>query len=212
MFNSGDSLFLNNQDNDDMEDAPEFLPLFSKQEEDESNRMEVPDEMSVLAMRNTVLYPGVIIPITVGRDKSIKLIREANRKDKTVVVVAQKNPQVEDPAPEDLFRIGTLAKIIRLMRMPDGSSTVIIQGKRRIKIDEFTQIDPFFKARVSTFSDEENLEDKEFKAIIDSIRDISQKIINLAPNIPSEAAIALKNIDSSTFLVHFVASNLNISL
>ncbi len=212
MFNSGDSLFLNNQDNDDMEDAPEFLPLFSKQEEDESNRMEVPDEMSVLAMRNTVLYPGVIIPITVGRDKSIKLIREANRKDKTVVVVAQKNPQVEDPSPEDLFRIGTLAKIIRLMRMPDGSSTVIIQGKRRIRIDEFTQIDPFFKAKVSTLSDEENLEDKEFKAIIDSIRDISQKIINLAPNIPSEAAIALKNIDSSTFLVHFVASNLNISL
>ena len=212
MFNSGDSLFLNNQDNDNMEDAPEFLPLFSKQEEDESNRMEVPDEMSVLAMRNTVLYPGVIIPITVGRDKSIKLIREANRKDKTVVVVAQKNPQVEDPSPEDLFRIGTLAKIIRLMRMPDGSSTVIIQGKRRIRIDEFTQIDPFFKAKVSTLSDEENLEDKEFKAIIDSIRDISQKIINLAPNIPSEAAIALKNIDSSTFLVHFVASNLNISL
>lgn len=212
MFNSGDSLFLNNQDNDDMEDAPEFLPLFSKQEEDESNRMEVPDEMSVLAMRNTVLYPGVIIPITVGRDKSIKLIREANRKEKTVVVVAQKNPQVEDPAPEDLYSIGTLAKIIRLMRMPDGSSTVIIQGKRRIRIEEFTQIDPFFKAKISTLSDEENIEDKEFKAIIDSIRDISQKIINLAPNIPSEAAIALKNIDSSTFLVHFVASNLNISL
>ncbi len=212
MFKSGDSLFLNNQDNDDLEDAPEFLPLFSKQEEDESNRMEVPDEMSVLAMRNTVLYPGVIIPITIGRDKSIKLIREANKKDKTVVVVAQKNPQVEDPAPEDLYSVGTLAKIIRLMRMPDGSSTVIIQGKRRIRIDEFTQVDPFFKAKVSTLSDYENSEDKEFKAIIDSIRDISQKIINLAPNIPSEAAIALKNIDSSTFLVHFVASNLNISL
>ncbi len=212
MFKSGDSLFLNNQDNDDLEDAPEFLPLFSKQEEDESNRMEVPDEMSVLAMRNTVLYPGVIIPITIGRDKSIKLIREANKKDKTVVVVAQKNPQVEDPAPEDLYSVGTLAKIIRLMRMPDGSSTVIIQGKRRIRIDEFTQVDPFFKAKVSTLSDDENSEDKEFKAIIDSIRDISQKIINLAPNIPSEAAIALKNIDSSTFLVHFVASNLNISL
>ncbi len=212
MFNSGDSLFLNNQDNDDIDDAPEFLPLFSKQEEEESNRMEVPDEMSVLAMRNTVLYPGVIIPITVGRDKSIKLIREANRKEKTVVVVAQKNPQVEDPAPEDLYSVGTLAKIIRLMRMPDGSSTVIIQGKRRIKINEFTQVDPFFKAKVSTLSDEEIAEDKEFKAIIDSIRDISQKIINLAPNIPSEAAIALKNIDSSTFLVHFVASNLNISL
>lgn len=205
-------MFLNNQDNDDMEDAPEFLPLFSKQEEDESNRMEVPAEMSVLAMRNTVLYPGVIIPITVGRDKSIRLIREANRKEKTVVVVAQMNPQVEDPDPEDLYRIGTLAKIIRLMRMPDGSSTVIIQGKRRIRIDEFTQIDPFFKAKISTLTDDENTEDKEFKAIIDSIRDISQKIINLAPNIPSEAAIALKNIDSSTFLVHFVASNLNISL
>ena len=213
MFKRGNQFLLNDQDGDDFDDAPEFLPLFSKQEEDESNRMEVPEEMSVLAMRNTVLYPGVIIPITVGRDKSIKLIKEANKKDKSIVVVAQKNPEVEDPSSDDLFKIGTLAHIIRLMRMPDGSSTVIIQGKRRVQIHEFTQTDPFFKAKVAQFPDADDISnDKEYNAIIDSIRDISQKIINLAPNIPSEAAIALKNIDSSTFLVHFVASNLNITL
>ena len=213
MFKRGNQFLLNDQDGDEFDDAPEFLPLFSKQEEDESNRMEVPEEMSVLAMRNTVLYPGVIIPITVGRDKSIKLIKEANKKDKSIVVVAQKNPEVEDPTSDDLYKIGTLAHIIRLMRMPDGSSTVIIQGKRRVQIHEFTQTDPFFKAKVAQFPDGDDItNDKEYNAIIDSIRDISQKIINLAPNIPSEAAIALKNIDSSTFLVHFVASNLNINL
>ena len=213
MFKRGNQFLLNDQEGDEFDDAPEFLPLFSKQEEDESNRMEVPEEMSVLAMRNTVLYPGVIIPITVGRDKSIKLIKEANKKDKSIVVVAQKNPEVEDPSSDDLYKIGTLAHIIRLMRMPDGSSTVIIQGKRRVQIHEFTQTDPFFKAKVAQFPDGDDItNDKEYNAIIDSIRDISQKIINLAPNIPSEAAIALKNIDSSTFLVHFVASNLNISL
>ena len=130
MFNNKEVFFSNDQDSDSYEDAPEFLPLFSKQEEDESNKIEVPEELAVLTMRNTVLYPGVIFPITVGRDKSIRLIKDANKKDKIIAVVAQKNPSVEDPTVDDLYSVGTLAQIVRLMRMPDGSSTVILQGKR----------------------------------------------------------------------------------
>lgn len=211
MFNNKEAFFSNDQDLDGFDDAPEFLPLFSKQEEEESNKLEIPAELSVLAMRNTVLYPGVIFPITVGRDKSIKLIKDANKRDKIIAVVAQKNPDVEDPTTDDLYSVGTLAQIIRLMRMPDGSSTVILQGKRKIKIQEYTQTDPYFKAKVLSLSDAKGKETKEYKATIDSIRDISQKIVNLSPQIPSEASIALRNIDSKTFLIHFVCSNLNIS-
>ncbi|MFN6048858.1 MAG: LON peptidase substrate-binding domain-containing protein, partial [Bacteroidota bacterium] len=183
----------------------------SKQEEDESNKLEVPAELAVLTMRNTVLYPGVIFPITVGRDKSIRLIKDANKRDKIIAVVAQKNPSVEDPSIDDLYNVGTLAQIVRMMRMPDGSSTVILQGKRRIKIDEYTQTEPYFRAKVSSLPDLSAKESKEYKATIDSIRDISHKIINLSPQIPSEASVALRNIDSKTFLIHFVSSNLNIS-
>lgn len=194
------------------DENPEFLPLFSKHEEDELHKLPVPEELPILTIRNTVLFPGVIFPITVGRDKSIKLIREANKKDKIIGVVAQRNPDVEDPEFSDLYQIGTMAEIVRMMRMPDGSTTVIIQGKKRIQLQELTQVNPYLKARVSALDDEKAREDKEYKAIIDSIREISQQIINLAPNIPSEAAIAIRNIDSNRFLVHFVASNLNISV
>jgi ATP-dependent Lon protease len=199
--------FMNDEDN--VDGGPEFLPLFSKQEEEESNKMEVPEELPVLAIKNTVLFPGVIFPITVGRDKSIKLVKDANKGDKTIAVVAQKNPEVEDPELSDLYTVGVLAKIIKLMRMPDGTTTVIIQGKRRIQIGEVTQKDPYLKAKVFSFPDIPFKEDKEYKAIIDSIKDISNNIINLSPNIPSEASIAIRNIDSSVFLIHFVASNLN---
>ncbi len=174
--------------------------------------MNVPDELPILTIRNTVLFPGVIFPITVGRDKSIKLIREANKKDKIIGVVAQRNPDIEDPTFNDLYHIGTMAEIVRMMRMPDGSTTVIIQGKRRIRLTELTQENPYLKARVVALKDEKAKEDKEYKAIIDSIRETSQQIINLAPHIPSEAAVAIRNIDSNSFLVHFVASNLNISV
>lgn len=210
MFDPNESIWHLNHDQ--MDDSPEFLPLFSKQEEEESNRMSVPSELPVLTIRNTVLFPGVIFPITVGRDKSIRLIKEANKTDKTIAVVAQRNPEMEDPGPSDLYPIGTLAQIVRLMRMPDGSSTVIIQGKRRISIGEYTQEDPYLKANTVHLDDEDFAEDKEYQAIIDSIKDVSQRIISLSPNIPSEAVIALKNIDSNRFLIHFVASNLNIEL
>lgn len=212
MFNNKNTFIRFNNEEDTVDESPEFLPLFSKQEEDESNKMDIPDEIPVLAIKNTVLFPGVIFPITVGRDKSIKLIKDASKKDNIIAVVSQINPEVEDPQIEDLFTVGTLAKIIKVMRMPDGTTTVIIQGKRRIKLDHFISSEPYFRANASSCPDSGFKEDKEYKAIISSIKDISYNIINLAPNIPSEAAIAIKNIDSSVFLVHFVASNMNISV
>ena len=214
MFNNKNSILRLSGDEDSIDESPEFLPLFSKQEEDESNKMDVPEELSVLAIKNTVLFPGVIFPITVGRDKSIKLIKDAGKKDNIIAVVSQKNSNIEDPTFDDLNKVGTLAKIIKVMRMPDGTTTVIIQGKRRVVLGECVSEEPYFKARVSSYPDEafKGDKDKEYRAIIDSIKDISYNIINLAPNIPSEASIAIKNIDSSVFLVHFVASNMNISV
>ncbi len=199
-------------DEDTVDESPEFLPLFSKQEEDESNKMEIPNELPVLAIKNTVLFPGVIFPITVGRDKSIRLVKEANKKDKTIALVSQRNSDIEDPSGDDLFEVGVLAKIIKLMRMPDGTTTVIIQGKRRIRIGEYTDIEPYLKAKIHPEPDLKFKEDKEYRAIIDSIKDISNRIVGLSSNIPSEAAIAIRNIDSSVFLIHFVASNLNITV
>ena len=212
MFGKKNSFIHFNGDEDNVDDSPEFLPLFSKQEEDESNKMEVPDELPVLAIKNTVLFPGVIFPITVGRDKSIKLVKDANKADKTIAVVAQKNADVEDPGASDLYEIGVVAKIIKLMRMPDGTTTVIIQGKRRLRIGEIVHHEPYLRAKVYTEADEKIKDDKEYKAIISSVKDISNRIINLSPNLPSEASIAISNIDSSNFLIHFVASNLNITV
>ncbi len=214
MFSNKNSILRLSGDEDSIDESPEFLPLFSKQEEDESNKMDVPEELAVLAIKNTVLFPGVIFPITVGRDKSIKLIKDANKKDNIIAVVSQKNSNIEDPTFDDLNKVGTMAKIIKVMRMPDGTTTVIIQGKRRVLLGECVSEEPYFKAKVVSLPDEpfKAEKDKEFKAIIDSIKDISYNIINLAPNIPSEASIAIKNIDSSIFLVHFVASNMNISV
>ncbi len=212
MFDSNEMYFGFNPEFDGVEDNPEFMPLFSKQDEEDYGKMENPEEVPVLTIRNTVLFPGVIFPITLGRDMSIKLVREAAKKDKIIAVVAQRNPDVEDPAQEDLYEVGTLAHIIRTMRMPDGTTTVIIQGRKRIHIDEYTQKEPYFKAKISNLVDLPVTENGEFQAITQSIRDISEKIINLAPNIPSEANIAIRNIDSASFLVHFVASNLNIGV
>lgn len=212
MFNPKETFVSFGGDIEFEDEGPEFLPLFSKQEEDEINKLSVPAELPILTIRNTVLFPGVIFPITVGRDKSIKLIREANKRDKIIGVMSQKNADIEDPEFDDLHTTGTMAQIVRMMRMPDGSTTVIIQGKRRIEMVEQTQTTPYLKARVEARPDNKFKEDKEYKVIIDSIREISQQIINLAPHIPSEAAVAIKNIDSNRFLIHFVASNLNISV
>jgi len=190
----------------------EFFPLLSTEDEQEMNAEEVPSELPILPLRNTVLFPGVVIPITVGRDKSIKLIREAYKGDKTIGVVAQIDALIEDPEPEDIHKIGTVARLIRILQMPDGNTTAIIQGKKRFEIEEMTQKNPYFKASVKGFEKTNVIPDDDaFKALISSVKDIAIQIIEKSPNIPSEAVFALNNIESAVFLVNFVSSNLNIN-
>lgn len=190
----------------------EFLPLLSQQEEDEMNKQPIPDTLPILPIRNTILFPGVIFPITVGRDKSIKLIKDANRGSKIIGVCGQINPNQEDPEISQLYNIGTVAQIMRVLRMPDGNTTVIIQGKRRFTITEEIKSEPYLVAKVQAIEGEIVKDSRELKALISSTKDIALKIIELSPNIPSEAAFAIKNIDSNQFLVNFIASNLNISI
>lgn len=192
----------------------EFIPLLTEEDEEQMNTEQVPDTLPVLPLRNTVLFPGVVVPITVGRDKSIQLIRESySNGNKTIAVVAQTDVKIEEPSFEDLHKIGTQAYILKLLTMPDGSTTAIIQGKRRIKLGEMVSDEPYFKANISTLlEDKSQLNDKKFKALLESVKDLSIQIIKLSPNLPSEAAFALKNIESPSFLVNFIASNLNIDV
>ncbi len=192
----------------------EFIPLLTEEDEQQMNTEQVPDTLPVLPLRNTVLFPGVVVPITVGRDKSIQLIRESySNGNKTIAVVAQTDVKIEEPSFEDLHKIGTQAYILKLLTMPDGSTTAIIQGKRRIKLGEMVSDEPYFKASISTLlEDKSQLNDKKFKALLESVKDLSIQIIKLSPNLPSEAAFALKNIESPSFLVNFIASNLNIDV
>ncbi|MDR2285760.1 MAG: endopeptidase La, partial [Sphingobacterium sp.] len=191
----------------------EFFPLLSPQDEDEMRNEDIPEILSILPLRNTVLFPGVVIPITVGRDKSIKLVKEAYKGDKTIGVVSQKDMSVEDPGFEQLHKVGTVANIIKILQMPDGNTTVIIQGKQRFKLQELVQSEPYIKAKVERFAEEKpKTSSKEFKALISSIKELALQIIQLSPNLPSEAGIAIKNIESPTFLVNFISSNLALEL
>lgn len=187
----------------------EFFPLMSQQDEDEMNSEETPDILSILPLRNTVLFPGVVIPITVGRDKSIKLIKEAYKGDRIIGVVSQRDVSIEDPTFEQLNSVGTVAHIIKMLQMPDGNTTVIIQGKQRFQLVEQVQSEPYFKVIVAKFAESKHKVDKEFKTLVASIKEMSSQIIQLSPNIPSEAAIALKNIESTSFLINFISSNMN---
>ena len=188
----------------------EFIPLITAEEEEHMNNQEFPDELPILPLRNNVLFPGVVIPITVGRDKSIKLIQEANKGSKIIGVVSQKNQDVETPQFTDLHQIGTVAQIIRLLKMPDGSSTVIIQGKRRFEMLQATQTEPYMKAKVKVLSEKPlDPANKELEVMFSTIKDLALQIIRESPNIPSEAQFAIGNIDSPTFLVNFISSNMN---
>ncbi len=192
------------------DDDMDFIPLMSKEDEDTMRNEKIPDILPILPLRNTVLFPGVVIPITVGRDKSIQLIKDYNKGDKTIGVVAQKSDTVEEPTTDDLYKVGTVAFIIKMLRMPDGNTTIIIQGKRRFKIDEFIQTEPYHKAKVSAFNEDRPAKtDKEFQAIISNLKETSVEIIKLSPNIPSDAGFAINNIDSPTFLVNFISSNMS---
>jgi ATP-dependent Lon protease len=187
----------------------EFIPLITPEDEEMMNKEEIPVELPILPLRNTVLFPGVVIPITVGRDKSIRLIKDANKGNKTIGVLAQNNPDIEEPGPEDLNRVGTIAVILKMLRMPDGNTTVIIQGKKRFEIAEILQTEPYMTARATEFADV-NTEGSpaEIKAMMDSLKDLAQRIIDQSPQIPSEAGFAIKNIESLSFLVNFISSNM----
>jgi ATP-dependent Lon protease len=174
------------------------------------NKQSYPDELPILPLRNNVLFPGVVIPITVGRDKSIRLIKDANAGSKIIGVVSQKNQDEENPEFVDLHKFGTVAQIIRMLKMPDGSSTVIIQGKRRFEITDSVQTDPYMKSRVKLLNEESlDVENKELDVAFKSIKELALQIIKESPNIPSEASFAIGNIDSPTFLVNFISSNMN---
>jgi len=195
------------------DEEADFIPLISDDNEEVLNKESIPETLPILPLRNTVLFPGVLIPITVGRSKSLTLIREVYKKDRLIGTVAQKDPEDDDPGPENLYSIGTAAQIVKILEMPDGSTSVIIQGRKRIKIGEYTSSDPYFTARVTTLSDQmPSRKDQEFEALIGSLKDLSLRIINLSSNIPPEASFAVKNIDSSTFLINFISSNSNVKL
>ena len=191
----------------------ELIPLLTPEDEEIINNESVPETLPILPLRNTVLFPGVVIPITAGRDKSIELINDANKSDKIIGVVAQRNESVEQPGLNDIYHTGVVAQILRVLKMPDGNTTVIIQGKKRFEITELIQEKPYLKANVKEAFEEREVGDKkEFDAIIDSIKDQALEVIKENPMLPSEASFAIKNIQSSSFIVNFIASNMDLSV
>jgi len=196
------------------EDDSDFMPIIpiSENDGDLDNGMIIPEVLPILPLRNTVLFPGVVLPITVGRDKSIKAVNDAYKHDKLIGVVAQKDANIEEPGADDLCKIGTVAKIVKLIKMPDGGTTIIIQGKKRFELVEMQSDDPYFKASVKLLADDELPIADDFKVYVSSIKDLASQIIQLSPNLPTEAAIILKNIENPSFLIHFVSSNLNSDL
>jgi ATP-dependent Lon protease len=208
-FNTFDSFDESDASFDDFEQA---IPLMSEEEEKELTESVIPDELPILPLKNTVLFPGVVVPITVGRDRSLALVKEAYAGDKIIGVVTQKDEDIEEPEDKDLHRIGTMARIIKLIKMPDGSKSIVIQGKSGFEVEEFTQSNPFFKANVKAFPKEMDIQGVELDASIRNIKETATRIINLSPNIPSEATIAVNNINSPTFLLNFISSNLNVGI
>jgi len=204
-----DSLSLSNMLNEDSE----LIPLMTPEDEEIINREDVPEILPILPLRNTVLFPGVVIPITAGRDKSIQLINDANKGSKVIGVVAQKDEDIEEPTSDDIYKTGVVAQILRVLKMPDGNTTVIIQGKKRFEINEMIQEKPYLKAKVQEALEDKTIEDpKEFKAIIDSVKEQALEVIKENPMLPSEASFAIKNIQSDSFLVNFISSNMELSV
>ncbi|MEE3034859.1 MAG: endopeptidase La [Bacteroidota bacterium] len=204
---------LDNLSLKDIETEAELIPLLTSEDEEALRKEELPDSIPILPLRNTVLFPGVVIPITATRDQSIQLINDANSGNKILGVSAQKDKVIEHPSPQDIYSIGTAAKILRVLKMPDGNTTVIIQGKKRFKIKKFLQKKPYLRAEVEAIVEKNSSKkSSEFDATIDSIKDMALQIIEDNPNIPSEASFAIKNIKSSSFLINFVSSNMNLSV
>ena len=207
-FISLDSLSLR-----EFDENSELIPLMTPEDEAEINNEILPESLPILPLRNTVLFPGVVIPITAGRDKSIKLINDANKGSKVIGVVSQKDENIEDPVAKDIYSKGTVARILKVLKMPDGNTTIIIQGKRRFEIDKIISEDPYITATVKDIAEARPaIDNEEFAAIIDSIKDLALQIIKESPNIPTEASFAIKNIESNSFLINFVSSNMNLSV
>lgn len=196
------------------EEELDFMPIIPLNEGDDENadKISIPEELPLLPLRNTVLFPGVVIPITVGRDKSIKAIEESYKTDKLVGVLSQKDSNIEDPGTNDLMNVGTVAKIVKLIKMPDGGTTAILQGKKRFQLLSIRTDDPYFKGVVKPLDEQTVKDDQSFNASVASIKDLAAQIIQLSPNIPTEASIILRNIENPAFLIHFVGSNLNCDL
>jgi len=200
---SADTLRLADEFND------ETIALPTPDEEQAMRRADLPETLPILTLRNTVLFPGVVLPITVGRDTSLKLVKDAFAADKLIGVVAQKDADTEEPGPDDLFATGTLATILKLIKMPDGSKSIVIQGRRRFEVTEYVQTQPYLKARVNAL-DEPGFadDDAQGRARLPMLKELAVQIVHLSPHLPSEAAFAIQNIESPAFLVHFIASNL----
>ncbi|MEO0877179.1 MAG: LON peptidase substrate-binding domain-containing protein, partial [Bacteroidota bacterium] len=195
-----------------LEEESDFLPFISVEEEVADKDEHIPDELPVLALKNTVFFPNNVIPITVGRDKSIKAINAAYEDGRKVAVFSQKELEMEEPTEADLYRVGTVAHILKLLKMPDGTLTAILQGRKRIRLEEMITEAPYMVGRVKVLSQIPATDPIEFEALVSSIKDLAQNIIDLSPNIPSEAAVVLRNIKSPDFLLNFIASNMGASL
>ena len=195
-----------------VEDFEQAIPLMSEEEERALTESEIPESLPILPLKNTVLFPGVVVPITVGRDRSLRLVKDAYAADKIIGVVTQKDMNIEEPAYDDLHRVGTVAQILKLIKMPDGTRSIVIQGKSLFQIDEFTEEQPYFKATTLSYQKHMDIEGVELDASVRNIKETAANIINKSPNIPSEAAVAVNNINSPVFLLNFIASNLNVDL
>ncbi len=195
-----------------LDDDIEFLPLVAIDDPEGPDEDSLPKEIPILPLRNSILFPGVVIPITVGRDKSIVAVKEALKKSKFIGVVSQKKPDIEDPEFKDIYKVGTVAKIIKSLKMPDGNTTVIIQGKERMKVKKFTSTDPAIMAQIKLLSSDKSEPTPELQALVSTIKDLALQIIEASPNIPNEASIVLRNIENPAFLTHFIASNLNVDV
>ena len=208
IFSSLDNLSLQ-----DIDAEADLIPLLTTEDEEALEREDLPEAVPILPLRNTVLFPGVVIPITVGRDKSIQLIKEANKGDKVIGVVAQKDQEVEDPSIVDVYALGTVAQILRVLTMPDGNTTIIIQGKKRFEIQQLITETPYIRAKIKSVIEERTVQEtSEFTAIVESIKDLALKIIKESQNIPTEASFAIKNIQSHSFLINFVSSNMSLTV
>jgi ATP-dependent Lon protease len=206
-------LTIDNLSLQEFDTEADLIPLLTPEDEEEMNNEALPESLAILPLRNMVLFPGVVIPITAGRDKSIKLINDANAAGRIIGVVAQKNEQDEDPTTDDIHKIGTVAKILRVLKMPDGNVTVILQGKKRFEIDTVVSETPYITANIKEVAEKRPAKhDTEFIAILDSVKELAIQIIKESPNIPTEATFAIKNIESQSFLINFVTSNMNLSV